>query len=407
MDKDAISNPIPYGRQSISEEDVWEVTNVLQFSWLTQGPKVQEFEKVIASYCGAKYAVVVSSGTAALHLACAVAGLTSGKEAVTSPLSFLATSNAILYCGAKPIFADINPESGNLSPEEVQKKLTVRTRVLLPVHFAGLPCDLLRFRSIARKAKLVIIEDACHALGAEYRGSKVGSCRYSDMSVFSFHPVKHVTTGEGGAITTNNRNFYRKLLLLRNHGMLRSPALSKRLGGWVYQMTALGFNYRITDIQCALGISQMRKLDAFLEKRKEIARKYTDALSEYKDLLILPDTSDADRTHAWHLFALRLKEPFAPKRRLIYDRLHQEGIRVQIHYIPIHLQPFYRRLLGTRPGNFPFAESFYTSELSLPIFPGLTSAMQGRVLSALTRELNLFRGRRRTPFTHETVDIAG
>jgi UDP-4-amino-4,6-dideoxy-N-acetyl-beta-L-altrosamine transaminase len=372
---------IPYGRQFIDDSDIAEVVKVLKSDWITQGPKVREFEKALARYCGAKYAVAVSSGTAALHLACLVAGLKPGDEAITSPITFMATSNSVLYTGAKPVFADIDPETANIDLLEVKKKITANTKAILPIHFAGLPCDISAIDKIAKKNKLKIIEDACHALGAKYKYNgkwvKVGSCVQSDMTVFSFHPVKSITTGEGGAITTNNKEYYEKLIMLRQHGITKDSSkflnpyhLSHNPDKWYHEMQLLGFNYRITDFQSALGISQLKKLDKFIERRREIAGIYNQAFknNEFFDLPIEKDYTKS----SWHLYPIKLKDEYKDKKALIFNKLRENGLGVQVHYIPVYLQSYYENL-GYNKGFCPNAEDFYQKEISLPIYPAMSN----------------------------------
>ena len=333
--------PILYGRQFIDKDDVREVSRALTSDFITQGPRIAGFERRVAKYCGAKYAVAVSSGTAALHIACLAAGLRKGDEAITSPITFVATSNAVLYAGATPVFADIDYETINISAEEIKKKITPETKAVLPVNFEGLPCDLSEINRIAKKRGLTVIEDSCHALGATYKGSRLGSCRYSDMCVFSFHPVKHITTGEGGMITTNSKKLYDRMLALRSHGIHKDKDMAKREGGWYYEMQDLGFNYRMTDIQAALGNSQMDKLARFLKRRGFMARAYDKAFKKaLGDIVKLPATDFSDRTHSWHLYVLRLNDgKCRVSRRGLYDMLRSKGIAAQVHYIPVTSQP--------------------------------------------------------------------
>jgi len=363
-------NIIPYGRHFLDKTDIESVIRVLKSDRITQGSMVQKFESAIAERCGCKYAVVVSSGTAALHLACLAAGLKKGDEAITSPITFLATSNAIIYTGAKPVFADIDYETANISPQEILRHINGRTKAILPVHFAGLPADMEKISQIARKRRLIVIEDACHALGAEYKGKKIGSCWYSDMTVFSFHPVKAITTGEGGAVTTNNRRLYQKLLALRSHGVYKDRKALKK-GPWYYEMRHLGFNYRITDFQCALGISQLKKLDRFLNRRRQIAAIYDKELAMARDFFKLPPLEYPDRKHAWHLYLLRLKRHKGTlSRKNLFRLLFSKGVGVQVHYIPVYRQPFYKAH-GFSANACPLAEKYYSEVLSLPIFPDL------------------------------------
>lgn len=365
---------LPYGRQWISPEDITAVKEVLKTGWITQGPKIKEFEEAICRYCGSRYAVAASSGTAALHIACLAAGLKKGDEAITTPITFLATANAVLYTGADVVFADIDFDTVNIDPALIERRITKRTKALLPVDFAGLPCDLSEIKRIARKHRLVVIEDACHALGATYNDSRIGDCSYSDMTIFSFHPVKHITTAEGGAITTNSGKLYRKLLALRNHGMYKRKATVRRKGPWYYEMEDLGFNYRITDLQTALGHSQLNKLPMFLKRRDAIAGRYNAAFKDLGDLVKLPEKSYKDRTHAWHLYLFRLNRAKGHiSRRRLFDFLHEKGIKAQVHYIPIVRQPYYRKR-GYKAGNFPNAQKYYQNVISLPIYPKMKDA---------------------------------
>ncbi len=368
---------IPYGKQSIDDSDVKAVLDVLKSDWLTQGPKVQEFEEAIAKYCGTKYAVVFSNGTAALHGSYFSAGLKHGDEFITSPLTFAATANAGLYLGAKPVFADIN-EYGNLDPHETEKKINSKTKLISVVDYTGNPANLSAFKKLAKKYKLILIEDACQALGAEYKGEKIGSI--SDMTVFSFHPVKSITTGEGGAVTTNSKEFYEKLLLFRNHGITKDPKKFKKPSsmGWYMEMQALGYNYRLTDIQSALGLSQLKRIDDFLRARRIIAKKYTEAFSGLVDLVELPKESEGALS-AWHIYVVHLRGRLKNKRGEIFETLRKQGIGVQVHHIPVYYHPYYEEL-GYKKGLYPKAEAFYDTCFSLPIFPSLNNDDQEEVI---------------------------
>lgn len=386
---------ISYGRQTIDEEDVKAVISALTSEKITQGPLVEEFEKELAQRTGAAHAVVCSNGTAALHLACLAAGVGKGDAVVTSPLTFLASSNAALYTGATPIFADIDPLTYNIDPSEVEKKISFNSNVkaLIPVHFAGLPCDMERLHKIASKRNLAVIEDACHALGAEWRGSdgrwnRVGACTHSDMTVFSFHPVKSITTGEGGAVTTNDSRLYERLKTLRSHGVTRKK--SELLNGddspWYYEMQELGFNYRLSDIQSALGISQLKKLDGFMRRRDEIAAVYAAAFSKYPFIKTPPDFQGLKS--ARHLYPLTIEfDDVGVSRKDLFALMCNIGINLQVHYIPVHLQPYYRKRFGYAPGDFPKAEAFYSREVSLPIYPLLTDEEAGAVTAAMVSTL--------------------
>ncbi len=375
---------IPYGRQLIDETDIEEVVKVLKTNWISQGPKIREFEDAFAKYCGAKYAVAVSSGTAALHLAAKVAGLRPGLEAITTPITFLATANAIVFTGATPVFADIQYETVNIDPSEIKKLIQKKTKAILPVHFAGLPADMEEIHDIAQRHDLKVIEDACHALGAEYQGKRVGSCQYSDMTVFSFHPVKHITTGEGGCITTNNKKYYEQLLSLRNHGIHRTDAMKQKFGGWFHEMRELGFNYRITDIQCALGLRQLQKMDDFLVRRNEIAGRYDAAFSKLGEKVKLPQVSFPDRKHSWHLYLFRLNlKQCGVSRRFFFEALVSRNILTQIHYIPVSEQPFYQELLPKKSKGCLNAKRYYDEVVSLPMFPALEDDEINYVIDAV------------------------
>jgi len=376
---------IPYGKQNISKTDIAAVGNVLESDFITQGSKVREFENALCSYTGAKYAVSVSSGTAALHIACLAAGVKKNSEVITSPMTFIASANCTLYCGGKPIFADIQDDTVNISPEEIKKSITKKTKAVIPVHFAGHPCDMVAINKIAKKHNLTVIEDACHALGAEYKANgkwfKIGSCKHSDMAVFSFHPVKSITTGEGGAILTNRADLYRKLLTLRSHGVTKDHSQfksgnSKHTGDWHYEMQDLGFNYRITDFQCALGIQQLKKLNGFIKNRKRITKTYYKELSKVKEIDLPIEKENAKS--AWHLYVVRLKNHV--KRKETFDYLRNKGIGVQVHYIPVHFQPYYRERFGYKKGDYPKAEKYYERAVSLPLFPTIKYSEIKRVI---------------------------
>ena len=357
-----VKNKIPYGRQWIDDADIKEVTKVLKSDWLTQGSKVEEFEKAIAKYCGAKYGVAVSSGTAALHTAYSVAGIKTGDEIITTPLTFVATSNMAVILGAKPIFADVKRDTLNINPDLIEKLITPKTKAIVTVDFAGRPCDYDEILKITKKHSLLLIEDACHALGAEYKGKRIGS--FADMTILSFHPVKHITTGEGGMILTNNKDFYERLKVFRNHGMVKNP----KKGGWYYEIENPSFNYRITDIQCALGLSQLKKIDKFIKRRREITKDYNKAFKNIKEIIV-PAEQDCVKS-AWHLYTIQLN---GPDRRVIFDKLQENGIGAQVHYIPLHLQPFYKNKFGFNIGDFPVAEGYYNRAITLPLFPKMTN----------------------------------
>lgn len=356
---------IPYGRQWIEEEDIQAVIEVLKSDYLTTGPKVQEFEKTVAEYVGAKYAVAVSNGTAALHAACFAAGIKSGDEVITTPITFAASSNCVLYCGGKPVFADIEADTYNIDPNDIARKITNKTKAIIPVHFAGQPCNMDKINEIAKQYNLIVIEDAAHALGADYKGKKIGSI--SDMTIFSFHPVKHITTGEGGMITTNDKDLYDKLILFRTHGITRdSEFMTHNEGAWYYEQLDLGFNYRITDIQCALGISQMKKLDKFVTRRKEIANKYNQAFKDVQNITLPKQSNNCNSS--WHLYVIQILNK---DRKQVFDKLRQLGIGVNVHYIPVYKHPYYQNN-GYSKTACANAENYYKHAISIPIFPKMT-----------------------------------
>ncbi len=379
---------LPYGRQSIDEDDIAAVVETLRSDWLTTGPKVGEFEEAFAAWVGARYAVSFSSGTAALHGAAFAAGIETGDEAITSPLTFAATANCVLYQGGKPVFADVCDDTLNIDPERVSKCITPRTKALLPVDYAGHPAHLDKLREIADSNGLAVIEDACHALGAEHSGRRVGSI--SHMTVFSFHPVKHLTTGEGGMVTTDDPDFADTLRKFRNHGISGEARERQAQGQWHYEMVLLGFNYRLTDIACALGVRQLSKLESNLVRRREIAAKYNDGLSELPGFgtpavrgNVLP---------AWHLYPVRCNlDSLSATREEIFRALRAENIGVNVHYIPVHLHPYYRDRFGYKPGDYPVAESAYRHLISLPMFHGMTDRDVDDVLRALGKVMDFYR----------------
>lgn len=367
---------IPYGRQTIDEDDINAVVDVLKSDYLTTGPKIAEFEQAVASYTGAKYAVAISNGTSALHAACFAAGIGRGDEVITTPLTFAASANCVLYCGGTPVFADVDPYTYNIDPEDIRKKITDKTRAIIAVHLAGQPCDMDEIHSIAQEHNLIVIEDGAHALGSVYKGKKVGCL--SDMTTFSFHPVKPITTGEGGMIMTDNGELYKRLVLFRSHGITRDESMMTRNEGpWFYQQLDLGYNYRITDIQCALGCSQMRKLDKFLKRRRELAERYNNAFIECDNIVIpyqLPDTQSG-----WHLYIVQVKNH---DRKQVFETLRDKGIGVNVHYIPVYMHPYYQEH-GYRDVHCANAEEIYSHIISLPLYPGLTDDQQDYVIDTL------------------------
>lgn len=364
---------IPYGRQTIEEDDVQAVVDVLRSDYLTTGPKIAEFEKMVADYVGAKYAVAISNGTSALHAACFAARIQAGDEVITTPLTFAASSNCVLYCGGTPVFADVDPKTYNIDPEDIRRKITDKTKAIIAVHLAGQPCDMDEIHKIAKEHDLLVIEDGAHALGSVYKGKKVGTL--SDMTTFSFHPVKPITTGEGGMIVTDNEEFYQKMMLFRSHGITRDENLMTRNdGSWFYQQLDLGYNYRITDIQCALGCSQMKKLDRFLARRKEIVARYNEAFADCENIITpyqLPETESG-----WHLYIVQVKNC---DRREVFEALREQGIAVNVHYIPVYMHPYYQEH-GYKDVHCKNAEEVYSHIISLPLYPTLTSEQQNFVI---------------------------
>ncbi len=378
---------LPYSRHWIDESDIHAVIEVLKSDWLTTGPKVKEFEDIFAAFVGAKDAVSFSSGTAALHAAVFAAGLTSGDEAITSPLTFSATANCIVYQKGKPVFADVFADSLNIDVEQIKAKITSKTKVLIPVDYAGQPADLDEICSMAKKHGLIVIEDAAHALGAIYKGKRVGSI--SDMTIFSMHPAKHITTGEGGMVTTNDSRFASRLRLFRNHGIPSEASERIKNKTWFYEMIDLGYNYRLSDIQCALGISQLQKLEGWLEKRLGIAKQYTEA---FKDMELTTPTVSSDRQSAWHLYVVRLHlEKLKKDREAIFKAMQAENIGVNVHYIPVYWHPFYKKNFGFKAGLCPVAEKTYQQILSLPIFPGMKEQDIHDVIFTLQKVMEAYR----------------
>jgi perosamine synthetase len=379
---------LPYGRQSINENDIQAVVDVLRSDWLTTGPRVGEFEEAFAARVGAKYAVSFSSGTAALHAAAFAAGLKAGDEAITSPMTFAATANCILYQSATPVFADVSPDTLNLDPEEAASQVTLHTKAILPVDYAGHPADLDPFLQLAERHGLVVIEDACHALGAEYQGRRVGSVAH--MTVFSFHPVKHITTGEGGIVTTTRRDFAETLRRFRNHGISSEARQRQTAGEWHYEMVLLGFNYRLTDIACALGIQQLHKLESNLSRRRQIAARYTSAFSEIPG--VVPPSVRPYANPAWHLYPIRLDlEKLTADREQVFRALRAENIGVNVHYVPVHLHPYYRDRFGYKGGEYPVAEDAYERLISLPMFHGMSDQDVEDVVHAVSKIAAHFR----------------
>jgi UDP-4-amino-4,6-dideoxy-N-acetyl-beta-L-altrosamine transaminase len=379
---------IPYGRQHITQADIDAVVNVLQSDFLTQGPKVPAFERAVVEKVGAKHAVAVNSGTSALHVACLALGLGPGDILWTSPITFMASANCALYCGARVDFVDIDPHTYTMCPKALEEKLEQAKKenrlpkIVIPVHLCGQPCNMKAIFDLSKKYGFKIIEDACHALGGEYKGSPIGNCRYSDITVFSFHPVKIITTGEGGMNTTNDADMASHMARLCSHGITRDPDLMTHApeGPWYYQQIELGFNYRMTDIQAALGLSQLEKLDEFIARRRELAKRYDELLA---NLPVTTPWQDPNGNSAWHLYVIRLQlEKISQTHEQVFVALREKGIGVNLHYIPVHTQPFYQKL-GFETGQFPKAEQYYREAITLPIFPAMTNDEQNEVVSSL------------------------
>lgn len=376
---------IPYGRQDITQADIDAIINVLRSDWLTQGPAVPRFEKTVAQYCVARHATAVCNATAALHIACRALELGPGDRLWTSPNTFVASANCALYCGAEVDFVDIDSRTYNMSADALREKLELAARkgllpkVVVPVHFAGQSCDMRAIRSLANQYGFKIIEDASHAIGGQYLGEPIGNCRYSDIAIFSFHPVKIITTGEGGMALTNDDSLAERMQLLRSHGITRDPSHMSCTsdGAWYYQQIELGYNYRMTDIQAALGDSQMTRLDDFVSRRHKVSVRYASSLD---DIPVVLPWQHPDTHSAFHLFPIRVP---ATDRQRVFDELRNAGIGVNVHYIPVHTQPYYRRL-GFRPGDFPEAERYYQEAISLPMYPHLTAEQQDKVVAALS-----------------------
>ncbi|QXM05175.1 UDP-4-amino-4,6-dideoxy-N-acetyl-beta-L-altrosamine transaminase [Crassaminicella indica] len=380
---------LPYGKQCIDEEDIESVVKVLKGDYLTTGPNVREFEEKVAQYVGAKYAVAVSNGTAALHAACFAAGIQEGDEVITTPITFAASANCVLYQGAKPVFADIDPKTYNIDVKDIERKITDKTKAIIPVDFTGQAVDLDKIMELADRYNLTVIEDAAHALGTEYKGKKIGSIAH--MTEFSFHPVKHITTGEGGIVTTNDEELYKKLSLFRTHGITRDKELlvNKEQGSWYYEQLDLGYNYRITDIQCALGTSQLEKIQKFIDRRRELVRKYNEQLSDI-DGVITP-YEEVYSNSSWHLYIIQLElEKFKAGRKEIFEALKAENIGVNVHYVPVYYHPYYQKL-GYKKGLCPNAEKLYECMITLPLFPKMNDRDLDDVVKAVNKVLSYYR----------------
>ena len=383
---------IPYGKQDINQTDIDSVVDVLQSDFLTQGPQVPLFEKTVSDYCGAEYGVAVNSATSALHIACLALELGKGDWLWTSPNSFVASANCGLYCGAKVDFVDIDPKTYNLSAKELERKLIQAKqdnklpKIVIPVHFSGQSCDMKRIHSLSQEYGFKIIEDASHAIGGKYLDQPIGGCQYSDITVFSFHPVKIITTAEGGLATTNDEKLSERMQLFRSHGVTRNPKLMSKLseGGWYYQQVDLGFNYRMTELQAALGVSQMQRLDEFVTQRHTLQERYNLLLSS---LPIVKPYQDRGSYSALHLYPIQIDLDSVDKsRKQVFDELRQDGVGVNVHYIPIHTQPHYQEL-GFKEGNFPNSEVYYSRAISIPLFHAMTLDQQDQVVATLKKIL--------------------
>ncbi|MEH7106773.1 UDP-4-amino-4,6-dideoxy-N-acetyl-beta-L-altrosamine transaminase [Bacillus sp. JJ1764] len=376
---------LPYARQWMNEDDLAAVIEVLTSDYLTTGPAVSTFEQAIADYVGAKFAVSFANGTAALHAACFAAGITDGDEVITTPMTFAASANCVLYQGARPVFVDIDEKTYNINYQFIEEKITNKTKAIIPVDYTGQPAQLDEIKNLAKKHHLIVIEDAAHALGATFKGKKVGSI--SDMTMFSFHPVKHITSGEGGMITTNNPDFYERLLLFRTHGITKDETkLIEHHGPWYYEMHTLGFNYRLTDLQAALGTSQLKRIDQFISIRKKYTELYNVAFSDIPQVTIPYQHPDSDSS--WHLYVLKLDlNQLSCDRKTIFETLLSHNIGVNVHYLPVHLHPYHKQL-GYKKGDFPRAEQLYESIITLPLFPAMEEKDVHDVIKAVKETIS-------------------
>ncbi len=376
---------IPYGRQSLDNQDVQAVVKVLNSDWLTQGPTIETFEQTVAKKVNAKFAVAVANGTAALHAACFAAGIGPGDEVIVPTLTFTASANCVLFCGATPVLCDINLRTLTIDTNQIEQKINSKTKAIITVDFAGHPADQDKLRSIAKKYKLILIDDAAHALGAKYKGKPIGSL--ADLTTFSFHPVKAITTGEGGMIVTNNKDFADKMLLFRNHGIsktINNQQSTINNPAWYQEMVELGYNYRMTDIQAALGLSQLKKLDKFLSRRRQIALQYIKAFSSIDEIILPPDHKNI--YHARHIFPIQFRHL---NRDTIYDKLLQLEIKCQVHYLPIHLQPYYQQKFEYKVSNFPRTEKYFSRCLTIPLYPSLTDKMVKKIILSIQAAVGL------------------
>lgn len=369
---------LPYGQQWINEDDIQAVVDILKSPYLTTGPNIAQFEKSVADYVGAKYAVAFANGTAALHGACFAASISEGDEVITTPITFAASANCVRYMGGTVVFADIDSKTYNIDPTEIERKITKKTKAIIPVDFTGQPAEMDIIMEIANKYNLIVIEDGAHSLGADYKGHKVGT--QAHMTMFSFHPVKPVTTAEGGVITTNSEEYYEKLKLFRSHGISTTP-YSLEQGEWYYEMIGLGYNYRMTDLQAALGISQMKKIDSFIERRREIAALYEELLKDIPG--VITPLQFTNTNSGWHLYSIQLdNEVLTKSRKKIFEEMRAQNIGVHVHYIPVYWHPYYKDL-GYEKGICPKAEKWYERALTLPIFPKMTNEDVADVVKVL------------------------
>ena len=395
MDKLAIDggkpvrkNILPYGHQWIDESDIQAVTEVLRSDWLTTGSKVGEFERAFADFVGVKEAVAVNNGTAALHTAIYAAGIIPGDEVIVPPITFASSANCVVFQGGTPVFVDVDPDTLLIDPARVEAKITPRTKAIIAVDYAGQPCDYDALRAIANQHGLTLVADACHALGGSYKGQRVGSL--ADLSAFSFHPVKPITTGEGGMITTDDPKLAQRMRIFRNHGITTDHRQRELQGSWFYEMVDLGYNFRLTDLQCALGISQLRKLSGWVKRRQEIANRYDEAFT--KILCVEPLTVRNDVSHAYHLYMIRLDlRQLKVTRAKVFSALRAEGIGVNVHYIPVHLHPFYRERFGTGPRLCPVAEAAYERLITLPMFPHMSDDDADDVIAAVSKVIEVYK----------------
>lgn len=378
---------LPYGRQSINDEDIAAVVAALRSDWLTTGPLVAEFEQAFASMAGTAEAVAVANGTAALHAAMFALGIAPGDEVIVTPMTFAASANCIVFQGGTPVFADVDPATLLIDPERVEASVTSRTKAIIAVDYAGQPCEYDALREIARRHGLALVDDACHAIGGRYRGRPVGSL--ADLNTFSLHPVKHMTTGEGGVITTDDHNLARRLRLFRNHGITTDHRQREQQGSWFYEMVELGYNYRLTDIQCALGLQQLKRLTGWVERRRAIAARYDSAFADMAE--VQPVAVRSDAMHAYHIYPVLLNlDCLDADRGTVFRALRAEGIGVNVHYIPVHLHPFYRQRFGASEGLCPVAEAAYERLITLPVFPAMNDQDVTDVITAVRKVVEAY-----------------